>query len=105
MALTLQRKLEFAGDLSKVQPLLRRLHVLRKPEPKKRHSVRNVILVGSAVGAGAVALAVVFRRRGRQSSAVVGDGGDVQTGSAAWDAPDPESFFDAAVQQPTGIAG
>ena len=41
MALTLQRKLELAGDLSKVQPLLRRLHVLREPEPKKRRKPRS----------------------------------------------------------------
>ena len=44
MALTLQRKLELAGALSKVQPQLQRLHLL--PEPKKRHRKRNAILIG-----------------------------------------------------------
>ena len=101
MALTLQRKLELAGDLAKVQPLLQRLHVVKKPEPKKRHLVRNVILVGSAVGVGAAVFAVVFRRRGRQESAVAGDGGYAQTGSTPQDAPGMESQFDAAVEQPT----
>jgi len=101
MALTLQRKLELAGDLAKVQPLLQRLHVVKKPEPKKRHLVRNVILVGSAIAVGAAVFALVFRRRGCQNSAVAGDGGYVQTGSTPQDAPAMEPQFDAAVQQPT----
>ena len=57
MALSLQRKLELAGELSKVQPPLQRLHLLEKP--KRRHRVRNVILVSSAIGAGAVFLVAV----------------------------------------------
>jgi len=32
MALTLQRKLELAGDVSRVQPLLQRLHIVEKPK-------------------------------------------------------------------------
>ena len=42
MALTLQKKLELAGALSKVQPQLQRLHLL--PEPKKSHRKRNILL-------------------------------------------------------------
>jgi hypothetical protein len=74
MALTLQRKLELAGDLSKVQPLLQKLHILEKP--KKRNRVRNLILVSSAIGAGTVAVVVVHRRRGHHHGAVDGNGGD-----------------------------
>ena len=56
MALSLQKKLELAGDLAKVQPLLQRLHLVEKP--KQRHRLRNVILVGALIGAvAAVALA------------------------------------------------
>jgi hypothetical protein len=101
VALSLQRKLELAGDLSKVQPLLQRLHVLKKPKPKQRHHVRNVILVSSAVGACAVVLAVVFRRRGCQTTTVPGNGWDAQTGSPTQDTGDPEPIFDAGVGQPT----
>ena len=71
MALTLQRKLELAGDLAKVQPTLRRLHLLRKPP--KRHRLRNAILVTSAIGAGAVVLVVALRRRGRDNDATAVD--------------------------------
>ena len=41
VALTLQRKLELAGDLAKVQPLLQRLHLMEKPKKRfggRRHS-------------------------------------------------------------------
>lgn len=99
MALTLQRKLELAGDLSKVQPLLQRLHILEKP--KKRHRVRNVILVSSAIGAGAVVLVVMSRRRSCHNSAVVGNGGYAQTGSPAQDTPDTELVLDAAAARPS----
>ena len=95
MALTLQRQLELAGDLSKVQPLLQRLHVVK---PKKRHLVRNVILASSAIGAGAVVLAVAFRRRGRHNSAVAGNGGYAQTRSPTHDTPDKELVSDAAAR-------
>ena len=96
MALTLQRKLELAGDLSRVQPLLQRLHILEKP--KKRHRVRNVILVSSAIGAGAVVLAVVCRRRGCRNGAVAGDGGYAQAGSPTQDTPDAEFVLDASAR-------
>ena len=78
MALTLQRTLELAGDLSKVQPLLQRLHILEKP--KKRHRARNMILVSCAIGAGAVIAVVVRRRQGRCDGAVFGNGGSGQAG-------------------------
>ena len=60
MALTVQKKLELAGDLAKVQPLLQRLHLVEKP--KKRFGGRNVVLVISAIGAVALALAAVAMR-------------------------------------------
>jgi hypothetical protein len=96
MALTLQRKLELAGDLSKVQPLLQRLHIVEKP--KKRHRVRNVILVSTAIGAGAVVLAVVCRCRGCRNGAVADDGGPSETGSPTQDTPDTGSVLDAAAR-------
>ena len=101
MALTLQRKLELAGDLSKVQPLLQRLHVLRKPKPKQRHLVRNVILVSTAIGVSAVVLGAVLRRRDSQNGTVDGDGGYVQADPSTHDDPDLESGFDAVARQPT----
>ena len=101
MALTLQRKLELAGDLSKVQPLLQRLHVLEKPKPKKRHLVRNVLLVSTAIAAGAVVLAVVFRRRGCQNSALADNGDYAQRDSPTPDTPDTETGFDAGVPPAT----
>ena len=73
MALTFQRKLELAGDLSKLQPLLQRLHIVEKP--KKRHRVRIVIFVSSTIAAGAVVAVVVCRRRGNCCGAVAGNGG------------------------------
>ena len=87
MALTVQRKLELAGDLAKVQPLLQRLHLLEKP--KKRFGGRNFILVSSVIGAAALALtAVVVRRRLRRLDGVVaGDRDDPQADSPNEDAP------------------
>jgi len=79
MALTLQRKLELAGDLSKVQPLLQRLHVVEKP--KNRHRQRNVILACGAIGAGAACVFVARRRRGRRKDASAGSGGYAQADS------------------------
>lgn len=77
MAFTLQRKLELAGALSKVQPELQRLHLLRKR--KKKHRLRNVILAGSgAIAVGAIVAVVVFRRRGCCNDAVAGNGGEAQ---------------------------
>ena len=74
-ALTLQRKLELAGDLAKVQPALRRLHIVKKP---KKHGVRNVVLVSSVIVA--VALVAVLVRRGRRNDTIADDG-DVQVDS------------------------
>ena len=73
MAFPVQRTLEFAGALSKVQPQLQRLHLVSKP--KKRHRLRNVVLVGSVIAFGAVAAGVVFRRRGCCGSALAVNGG------------------------------
>jgi hypothetical protein len=91
MALTLQSGLDLAGDLAKVQPRLVRFRVAEKPKkrhllrdavsvgttlaallrrlriaekPTKRHRLRNVVFVGSAITAGAIAAAVMCRRRG-----------------------------------------
>jgi hypothetical protein len=85
MALTLQRKLELAGDLARVQPLLQRLRRLEKP--KERHGVRSVILV--SIGVCAVAAVVVLRRRGRVNGAVTDDGDYSQADSPNEDAPLP----------------
>jgi hypothetical protein len=86
MALTLQRKLELAGDLSKVQPLLQRLHLVEKP--RKRHRVQNVMLVCGAIGAGAVVAVVASRRcRGCRNDAVAGSGGSTHVNSPAADIP------------------
>jgi hypothetical protein len=49
-------------------------------KPKKRHRLRNVILLGSAVGAGTVV--VIRRRRGR-------DDGFVRTGEGYVSADSP----------------
>ena len=85
MALTLQKKLELAGDLAKVQPLLQRLHVVEKP--KKRFGGRNVILVMSAIGAVALALAAVaIRSRLRGPDGAVAGEADVQAESPIEDA-------------------
>jgi hypothetical protein len=75
LAVTLQKKLELAGDLAKVQPLLQRLRIVEKP--KERHGVRNVVLVSGVIGAVTLALAVVavLRRRARLD-AVIADEAD-----------------------------
>lgn len=83
MALTLQRKLELAGDLAKVRPMLQRLHLVEKP--KERHHVRNVILVSSAIGAGALIVVTVLRRRGRNDGAGLRNGDEVQSDSLVQD--------------------
>jgi hypothetical protein len=83
-----QRTLELAGVLSKVQPQLQRLHLVETP--KKRHLVRNVVLVGSTIAAGAVIAGVVCGRRGCCSGVAVGNGADAQSSSPEQNAPDPE---------------
>jgi hypothetical protein len=90
MALTFQRTLELAGVLSKVQPQLQRLHLVEKPKPKKRHLLRNVVLVGSTIAAGAVVAGVVCRRRGCCKGAAAGNGGDAQASSPEQNTPDAE---------------
>jgi hypothetical protein len=72
LALTVQRKLELAGDLAKVQPLLQRLHLVEKP--KKRFGGRYVVFVSSVIGAVALVLAAVaVRRRWRRLAVAVAD--------------------------------
>lgn len=87
MPLTLQRKLELAGDLAKVQPLLQRLHLME--QPKKRHRLRKAILVGSAIGVAAVfAIAVATRSRCRRpDGAEVGAGGYEQDTASTGETP------------------
>ena len=85
MALTLQRKLELAGDLAKVQPLLQRLRIVEKP--KQRHHVRNVILASSAVSTLAVVVVVVRNRRGCDNGAVAGNGGFVEQADPTEETP------------------
>ena len=89
MALTLQRKLELAGALSKVQPQLQRLHLL--PEPKKSHRLRNAILFGSAaIAVAAVVTAAVVRRRGGCKDALLDSDGEAQFSSWEQDMPEDE---------------
>jgi hypothetical protein len=86
MALALQKKLELAGDLSRVQPLLQRLHLMEKP--KKRHRLRNVMLVLSALGAGAVVAVVASRCcRGCRNDAVADSGVSAEPNSTTADIP------------------
>ena len=83
-ALTLQKKLELAGYLSRVQPLMQLLHRLEKP--KARHGVRSVFLVSSVIGVGVVAGVVVLRRRRRPNGAVTDDSDYSQADSPNEDA-------------------
>ena len=89
MALSLQRKLELAGDLAKVQPLLQRLHLMETP--KQSHRLRNVILVGALIGAVAAVAFAIGSRRCRPGGSAVGDGDDAGAGSAAEETP-PTTF-------------
>jgi hypothetical protein len=99
MAITLQKKLELAGALSKVQPQLQRLHLLRKP--KKRHRLRNVVLVGSAIAASAAVAVVVLRRRGDCNDATAWNGGEAQDSSPKQDTPDIEPASEESAIGPT----
>jgi hypothetical protein len=93
MALTFQRTLELAGTLSKVRPQLERLHLVEKPQPKKRHLRRNVVLVGGTIAVGALVAGVVWRRRGCRNGAAAGNGGDGQAEQKPPDAePDSEGL-------------
>ena len=86
MALSLQKKLELAGDLAKVQPLLQRLHLVEKP--KQRHRVRNVILVSSAISAVVILVAVARGRRACcDDNAGVGESFSENAGSSSPEAP------------------
>ena len=89
MALSLQKKLELAGDLAKVQPLLQRLHLVEQPKP--RHRLRNVLLVGALIGAIAAVALAMSSRRCRPGGAAVGNEGDAGAGPAAEETP-PEAF-------------
>ena len=89
MALTLQKKLELAGDLAKVQPLLQRLHLVEKP--KQRHRVRKVILVTSAIGAVAVVVIAMRRSRCCRNGDVAGNGGFEQASSPTEETSPPEA--------------
>ena len=81
MALSLQKKLELAGDLAKVQPLLQRLHLIE--QPKQSHRLRSVILVGALIGAVAAVAFALSNRCCRPDGSAVGDGDDAGAGSAA----------------------
>jgi len=110
------RGLELAGDLPKVQPQLRKLHIVEKPKkryalrnavfvggtiaallqrlrvvekPKKRHALRNAVVVGTIAGATLVAV-VVWWRQGGCRGVEAGDQGDEQAGSAEPTTPDAE---------------
>jgi hypothetical protein len=93
MALTLQRKLELAGDLAKVQPLLQRLHLVEPP--KKRFGGHNLILVSSVIAALAVVLAAVaVRCRSRALDGAAAGEDDLQADSPTEDAlPQPPADF------------
>lgn len=96
MALTVQRKLELAGDLAKVQPLLQRLHLVEPP--KKRFAVRNIVLVSSVIAGVVLALAlagVAVRRRCRVTDdGAVASEDDLQANLATEDAlPQPPADF------------
>ncbi len=94
MGLSLQKKLELAGALSKVQPELQRLHLVRKP--KKRRGLRTAVIATCAFAVGtAVAAVIVLRRRALQDDAFaasrrVADGAEDGTVGSAFD-PDPPS--------------
>ncbi len=104
MGLTLQRKLELAGDLARVQPFLQRLHLVEKP--KERHPVRNAILVISAIVAVGAAVAVVLRRLDCQRSADTGSEESGQTDLPSESSPETQFDFEAAVREPTaGTSG
>jgi hypothetical protein len=81
MALSLQKKLELAGDLAKVQPLLLRLHLIEKP--KKRHRLRSLIVAGGVIALVTVVAGVVFGRKRCQTSTPDDLQGFAQTGPEA----------------------
>lgn len=81
VGLSLQRKLELAGELAKVQPLLLRLHLIEKP--KKRRPVRRLILAGSVIAVGTVLAAAVFGRQRCRAGAPYEVKGFAQTGPLA----------------------
>ena len=87
MALTLQRKLELAGALSKVQPELRRLHLV---PPKKRHRLRNAFLFATVVVVAGAVVAAVLRRRGGGIDPLPEPDAEAQTGLSDVEAANPE---------------
>ena len=88
MALTLQRKLELAGALSKVQPELRRLHLV---PPKKRHRLRNAFLFVTVVVAVVAVVAAALRRRGGGIDPLPEPDGEAQIGFSEVEPADAES--------------
>ncbi len=81
MGLSLQKKLELAGDLAKVQPMLVRLRLIEKP--KKRRPVRYLVLAGSVIAVGTVIAAVVFGRQRCRAGAPAEVKGFAQTDPVA----------------------
>jgi hypothetical protein len=101
VGLSLQRKLELAGELARVQPLLMRLHLIEKP--KKRRPVRTLIVAGSVIALVTVVAAVVFGRKRCQPSAPADLQGFAQTGPDAAmpdTAPEPETTYQPAADVP-----
>jgi hypothetical protein len=94
--LSLQRKLELAGELAKVQPLLLRLHLIEKP--RKRRPVRSLIVAGSVIAFGAVLAAAVLGRRCCRTSAPGDIQGFAQTVPDA-EPPEAASGLETADQQ------
>ncbi len=88
MALSLQRELEVAGELARVQPLLLRLHLIEKP--KKRRPERDLILAGGTIVVGTVVAAVVVGRGRCKTSTPDDIQGFAQT---SVDAEPPETAF------------
>ena len=91
MGLSLQRKLELAGELARVQPMLVRLHLIEKP--KKRRPVRSLIVAGSVIALVTVVAAVVLGRKRCQTTTPGGLHGFAQS-----DAPESASAPEAPEQ-------
>lgn len=103
MGLSLQKKLELAGELAKVQPMLVRLRLIEKP--KKRQPVRYLVIAGSVIAVGTIIAAVVFGRRRCGGT----DGPDEVKGFAHTDpiaeTPETASGFEAEHAQSAEMPG
>ena len=102
MELSLQRKLELAGEFAKVQPLLQRMHLIEKP--KKRRPVRTLAVAGTVIAVGTVIAAVVFGRKRRRTSAPADIQGFAQTGADVA-APETESGAETAYHPAAALPG